>query len=158
MGSITGAVTGCVTWPHTLTASKFIKWVSQWHSRKFCQENNRTTFLCSPSPQFNSVPTAGHTRPQGWNSGWAEDKSSQHHLILIPPEPGPSQPTASCNTFNFYLREEHILNSFPPWVLELFCFLGFFFNSFTEQSKFCNWTALWALQFNLKNSQSNWKH
>lgn len=147
VGSITGAVTACVTWPNTLTALKFIKWVFQWHSRKFWQKNNRTTFLFSPSPQFNSVPTAGHTWPPGWNSGQAEDKSSQHHLILIPPEPGPSLPTSSCSTFNFYLHEEHILNSFPPWVLELFCFLVFFLIHSQNNPNFA--TELPSEHFNL---------
>lgn len=102
-----------LTWSHTLDA--FTNLIFQWNSTKSWQKN-RITFLFPPSPQFKSVPTGGHTWPQGWTS-------RQIITGLFYPHP-----TRTCSSLtniqlkyiHFYLQEEHILNSFALGVLVWF--------------------------------------
>lgn len=94
---------------------------------KILAEKQQKNFLFPPSPQFKSVPTGGHTWPQGWTSG-------QIITWLFHPHP-----TRACSSLtniqlkyiHFYLQEEYILNSFALGVL---FWLSDFFKKFIHRT------------------------
>lgn len=126
-----------------------------WFSSETPENSGRkTTEQLFFSPQVLSPSLC----PSRTHLATGMDLRTNHHRIISSSSPQslllPYQHPAAIHSFLSSGRTYFKFTCTRDFVLVVW----FFKISFTEQFRFCNWIALWALQFHVKKNQSTWKH